>query len=78
MDKIEIYVWLCYALFVIVGLVIFVGISSYIRNKLHICEEEHNKIYRHEKEESKNNNKPETTTEDFKKESFSLFSLLSN
>ena len=76
MDKLDIYVWLGYVTFVVIGLAIFVGISSYIRNKLHICEEEHKEIYRREQEESKNIHKTGTITEEYKKESFSLFSLL--
>jgi hypothetical protein len=80
MDKTEIKIWCCYGAFVVIGLLIFVGISCYVKTKTHICEEERALIRQYNKqlarlhgETKKNNHAPV----EHGKETFSLFNLLS-
>lgn len=79
MDKTEVIVWCCYGAFVVLGLLIFIGISCYVKTKMHICEEEQAMIRQYNKRlanahgnSDKNIPEPEP-----KKETFSLFNLLS-
>ena len=82
MDKTELIVWGCYGAFVIIGLLIFVGISCYVRTKMHICEEEHAMIRKYNKQLAKaqgNSHKDKKNKKDKQqsgKETFSLFNLL--
>lgn len=78
MDKTELIVWCSYGTFVVLGLLVFIGISCYVKTKIHICEEEqllvrrHNKLLAYSRGKSDKNN---TTVP--RKETFSLFNLLS-
>lgn len=80
MDKTELIVWCCYGTFVILGLLVFIGISCYVKSKMHICEEEqaiirqYNKRLANARKNPEKNNTPES---DPRKETFSLFNLLS-
>ena len=80
MDKLELTVWCCYGAFVVIGLLIFIGISCYVKTKIHICEEERAMVRQYNKHLSRaqgkkdKNNKPKTEPG---KETFSLFNLLS-
>ena len=73
-------VWCCYGAFVVLGLLIFIGISCYVKTKMHICEEEqamirqYNKRLEYARGKPDKNNTPEPEP---KKETFSLFNLLS-
>ena len=82
MDKTEIIVWSVYAGIVILGLVIFISISCYVRTKLHICEEEQAMIRNYNKQIAKGQQYNKEQKNDAKtppktKETFSLFNLLS-
>ena len=79
MDKTEIIVWCSYGSFVIIGLLIFIGISCYVKSKMHICEEEQAMIRQYNKRLEMSRGKPEknTTEPEPRKETFSLFNLLS-
>ena len=78
MDRIETIVWLVYASFVILGLLIFISISCYVKSKLRICEAELEAVRRYngrlalEHQTEKDIKKGEQ-----QKETFSLFNLLS-
>ena len=80
MDKIELIVWCCYGAFVVLGLSIFIGISCYVKSKMHICEEEqeivrqYNRCLSYARKNPEKNNTPEPEP---RKETFSLFNLLS-
>ena len=80
MDKTEVIVWGCYGAFVVLGLLIFIGISCYVKSKMHICEEEQAMIRQYNKRLANahgnpaKNNKQESEP---RKETFSLFNLLS-
>lgn len=80
MDKTELIVWCCYGAFVVLGLLIFIGISCYVKSKMHICEEEqamirqYNKRLAYARGKSDKNN---TSGPEPRKETFSLFNLLS-
>ena len=80
MDKTELTIWCCYGAFVVIGLLIFIGISCYVKTKMHICEEEQAMIRQYNKQlacarrKKDKNNKPKTEPG---KETFSLFNLLS-
>lgn len=80
MDKTEIIVWCSYGSFVIIGLLIFIGISCYVKSKMHICEEEQAMIRQYNKRLEMSRGKPEKNTKqaiEHGKETFSLFNLLS-
>ena len=79
MDKTEIIVWCCYGAFVVLGLLIFIGISCYVKSKMHICEEEQEMIRQYNKRlaYARGNSDKNTPEPEPKKETFSLFNLLS-
>ena len=80
MDKIELIVWCCYGTFVVLGLIIFIGISCYVKSKMHICEEEQAMIRQYNKRLANargNSEKNNTAEPESRKETFSLFNLLS-
>ena len=79
MDKTEIIVWCCYGAFVVMGLLVFIGISCYVKSKMHICEEEQEMIRQYNKRLAYAHGKPDKNTPEPepKKETFSLFNLLS-
>ena len=80
MDKLELYVWCGYGLFVALGMIIFVCISCCIKAKIRICETEQAMIRQynaqlaaaHTSKSAKIKPAPEHG-----KETFSLFNLLS-
>lgn len=79
MDKTEMIVWCCYGAFVVLGLLIFIGISCYVKSKMHICEEEQAMVRQYNKRLANARGKPDKNTSEpeQKKETFSLFNLLS-
>ena len=80
MDKTELIVWCCYGAFVVLGLLTFIGISCYVKSKMHICEEEQAMIRQYNKRLAiarGNPDKNNTTEPETRKETFSLFNLLS-
>jgi hypothetical protein len=82
MDKTEIIVWCAYAGFVVLGLIIFISISCYVRSKLHTCEEERAIIRKYNEQISKQHAYgkkpvPNSNTTVQPKETFSLFNMLS-
>ena len=80
MDKTELIVWCCYGAFVIIGLLIFIGISCYVKSKMHICEEEQAMIRQYNRQLAIARGNPEqnnTAEPEPRKETFSLFNLLS-
>lgn len=79
MDKTEIIVWCCYGAFVVLGLLVFIGISCYVKSKMHICEEEQAMIRQYNKRlaNARGNSDKNTPEPEPKKETFSLFNLLS-
>ena len=80
MDKTELIVWCCYGAFVVLGLLIFIGISCYVKSKMHICEEEQAMIRQYNMNLVRSQGKPAKNTppiEEHGKETFSLFNLLS-
>ena len=78
MDKMECIIWLSYASFVILGLLIFISISYYVKTKLHVCEAERAIVRQYNRQlalahqTEKDRKKGEQP-----KETFSLFNLLS-
>jgi hypothetical protein len=80
MDKIELYVWCGYGLFVAIGLIIFVCISCYVKAKIRICETEQAMIRQYNAQlaasHATKSAKNKSNTE-HEKETFSLFNLLS-
>ena len=80
MDKTELIVWCCYGAFVVLGLLIFISISCYVKSKMHICEEEQAMIRQYNKQLAYargNSVKNNTAEAEPRKETFSLFNLLS-
>ena len=80
MDKTELIVWCCYGAFVVLGLLIFIGISCYVKSKMHICEEEQAMIRQYNMNLVRSQGKPAKNTKqaiEHGKETFSLFNLLS-
>lgn len=79
MDKTELIIWCCYVAFVIIGLLIFIGISCYVKSKMHICEEEQAMIRQYNRQLAYAHGNPEKNTPEPepRKETFSLFNLLS-
>ena len=78
MDRIESIVWLVYASFVILGLLIFISISCYVKSKLHICESELAAVRQYNGLLAlAHQTKKDTKKGKQQKETFSLFNLLS-
>ena len=78
MDRIELIVWISYVAFVAIGLLIFISISCYVRSKIHKCEIEQEIVHQYNKRlELARGHKPAATNPYAKKETFSLFNLLS-
>ena len=78
MDRTELYVWCGYGAFVVIGLLIFISISCYVRSKIHKCEVEQAIVHQYNKQlEIARGYKPVATNPYAKKETFSLFNLLS-
>ena len=78
MDRTELIVWISYGAFVAIGLLIFISISCYVRSKIHKCEVEQAIIHQYNRQlETVRGRKPVAANPYAKKETFSLFNLLS-
>ncbi len=78
MDRTELIVWIAYGAFVAIGLLIFISISCYVRSKIRKCEVEQAIVQQYNKRlEMARGHKPASTNPYAKKETFSLFNLLS-
>ena len=80
MEKVELMVWCTYGTFIFVGLLIFIGISCYVKSKLRLCEERSALMRKYSKNINEirgNPSKQVNHDKDRGKETFSLFNLLS-